>query len=170
MTKKLKKTCPWCGNATKKTLKSSPAGRVTRCCERRIVTVAGAWYQTHEDAPVWLVIERVAMGIDVTVAFADITYQKWTRGAKTLLARCGGALDLALRVLETFFTDKRWEWYAGKCKGIYFILGNNVFAKLMSDTRRRDKHTSEQEKIQERRTSDSRSASMETVYAAAGGI
>ncbi len=150
MAKKSKKTCPWCDSGKYASLKSSPAGRVTRCCEQRIVTVAGSWYKTHTDAPVWRVIDRVALGIDVVVAFADETYQRWTKGAKRLLERCGGALDLAMRVLETFFTDERWQWHAKKCMSIYFILNNNVFAKLMSDTRGRDRRLDKEALVQER--------------------
>lgn len=150
MAKKPKKICPWCDSEKYASLKSSPGGQVTRCCERHIVTVVGVWHKTHEDAPVWRVIERVALGMDVLVAFADETYKGWTKGAKTLLARCGGALDLAMRVLETFFTDDRWRWHAKKCMSIYFILNNNVFAKLMSDTRGRETKSNTEDLVQER--------------------
>lgn len=166
MPKKSKKMCPWCECARYASLKSSPDGRVTRCCEQRIVTVAGAWYKTHEDAPVWRVIERVALGMDVTVTFADRTYQSWTRGAKTLLELCGGVLDLAMCLLETFFTDKRWEWHAEKCMSIYFILNNNVFAKLMSDTRKRERARREDDSIQNMRVAAMPSLALEEAYAA----
>ena len=51
---------------------------------------------------------------------------------------------------QTFFTDDRWKWHAEKCMSIYFILSSNVFAKLMSDTRRREVESGTEDTVQKR--------------------
>lgn len=163
-----KKTCPHCGSNEYATLKSSPGGRVTRCCSQGVVGVAGLWYASHEDAPEWRVMDKAARGMDAPLAFGDRTYQAWLRGAKTLLERCNGAIDLALRVLDTFFTSDEWKWHASVCSSIYFILNNSVFWRLLKSTHEREREERVGADVQARHAAAVPQAALVEAYATGG--
>jgi len=163
-----KQTCPWCNGQRYKTLKKLGKGRVTRCCEKPIVTVAGRWYQTLDDAPEWRVIKKFvemkqSRNGHYEIEFGDTTYQAILKTVTGMIARCGDDVDLALLVVELSFTHEQHEWR--DYPAFYSVMSRRLFPDVLALARAEMAQRAAGDGVQRMRMDSVMPEQIEMVYA-----